>query len=74
MGGDYADSRLHALLQDSERLLLQGDYFKAEKLSRKALLGVAELSDSTDREALGDRAGSVLLQSLFETNRSAATE
>ena len=67
MGGD---SRLHALLEDSERFLLQGDYFKAEKLSRKALSCVAELLESTDRVELGDRAGSVFLQALFETNRS----
>lgn len=64
-----SDSKLHAVLEDAEKLLLQGDYFSAEKYSRKALSSAARLTDPIEKSSFGDRAASVLLQALFETNR-----
>jgi hypothetical protein len=63
------DSKLNAELEDAEKLLLQGDYFSAEKCSRKALSSAARLTDPDEKNSFGDRAAAVLLQALFETNR-----
>ncbi|KAL4546290.1 hypothetical protein Ndes2526B_g05375 [Nannochloris sp. 'desiccata'] len=66
MGGD---SKLNAVLEDAEKLLLQGDFFGAEKCSRTALSIAARLTDADEKHLFGDRAAAVLLQALFETNR-----
>ena len=66
MGGD---SRLNTLLQDAESFLVQGDYFKAEKLSRKALASAIELQDPIEKFHFGDEAAVIFLQAAFETKR-----
>lgn len=63
------DSKLIAVLEDAEKLLVQGDFFSAEKCSRRALSSAARLADADEKHLFADRAAAVLLQALFETNR-----